>query len=258
MPNRVLREGILTSDRVNAIASDPRCEVFYRRLFGVVDDFGRYVGNAALLRAALYPLMIESVSERQIEQHLAACEAAGLLIRYEVRGKSYLELRDFNQRLRLMRSKYPPPPDDEHIPVNGLSSDGELLPYVGLNPNQKMNLETDETLCASGDARVSDPVLISTKKQRQIEWFGEWWSVYWLKKSRKRALEAFCRLVKNQEMFERVMDATKAQSPEMLGKEERHRPHGATWLNGHRWEDEVAMSKTEEIISRLEKKQDVA
>lgn len=35
------------------------------------------------------------------------------------------------------------------------------------------------------------------------------------------------------------MAATRAQKPEMMQREEKHRPHGATWLNGERWEDET-------------------
>ncbi len=46
MPNRVIREGILNSQRVNKL-TEP-AELFYRRLMSVVDDFGRFctlVGN---------------------------------------------------------------------------------------------------------------------------------------------------------------------------------------------------------------------
>ena len=38
MHNRMIRGGILTSDRVDQIAGDPECEVFYRRLLNVTDD----------------------------------------------------------------------------------------------------------------------------------------------------------------------------------------------------------------------------
>jgi hypothetical protein len=33
------------------------------------------------------------------------------------------------------------------------------------------------------------------------------------------------------------MEATRAQSAEMLSREPRHRPYGATWLTGERWTD---------------------
>ncbi len=39
MPNRIIREGILTSEAVNSLSWE--AEVFFRRLLSVVDDFGR-------------------------------------------------------------------------------------------------------------------------------------------------------------------------------------------------------------------------
>jgi hypothetical protein len=38
------------------------------------------------------------------------------------------------------------------------------------------------------------------------------------------------------------MRATRAQKPEMLMRDAHHRPHGATWLNGERWEDETEIT----------------
>ena len=40
MPNRILRDGILMSPRVNVLSSE--AELFYRRLMSVVDDYGRF------------------------------------------------------------------------------------------------------------------------------------------------------------------------------------------------------------------------
>lgn len=127
-----------------------------------------------------------------------------------------------------------------------------------------------KTLCASGDAWMADsphipsinePAFSTTEvdaafpvekppdaprneKRRlsaqQEAWFQEWWAAYWLKKSRKRACEAFRRHVRTEARFRQVMDATRAQTPEMLSREPHHRPHGATWLNGERWEDDTA------------------
>lgn len=105
MPNRMLREGILTSERVNAL--DWEAEVFYRRLMSVVDDFGRYSAHPALLRAALYPLKLEIVRDATIERLLKIVEQASLVRVYEVESKRYVELLDFKQQVRAKTSKYP-------------------------------------------------------------------------------------------------------------------------------------------------------
>lgn len=109
MPSRILREGILTSERVNLLGWE--AEVFYRRLMSVVDDYGRFHAHPALLRAALYPLKLESVGEAAMERLLADVEQAGLVRMYEMGGKRYLEMQDFRQQVRAKESKYPRPPD---------------------------------------------------------------------------------------------------------------------------------------------------
>lgn len=114
MPTRVIREGILTSERVNALSE--RAEVFYRRLMSVVDDYGRFSANPSLLRAACYPLKLDSVKEDSIKKHLAEAEGAGLIVLYTVAGKAYLELQDFGQRIQ-SKSKFPGP--DEAVPDSG-------------------------------------------------------------------------------------------------------------------------------------------
>jgi hypothetical protein len=107
MPNRILREGILTSERIERL--DWAEEVFYRRVMSVVDDYGRYYARPALLRSACYPLHLDRVTEADIQTWLSACEQAGLIHVYEVDGKRYLELLDFRQQLRAKVCKYPDP-----------------------------------------------------------------------------------------------------------------------------------------------------
>lgn len=106
MPTRMLREGILTSERVNSLSD--RAELFYRRLMSVVDDYGRYTANPTLLRAACYPLKLDAVKEDSIKKHLAEAAGAGLIVLYTVGGKEYLEIQDFGQRIQ-SKSKFPAP-----------------------------------------------------------------------------------------------------------------------------------------------------
>jgi len=109
MPTRILREGILSSERVDKIAGEPPVEVTYRRLLSVADDFGRFSAHPSLVRAAIYPLRLDQYTDAQISDHLIRCEGAGLIRLYEVEDKGYLEVLNFNQRTRAMRSKYPSP-----------------------------------------------------------------------------------------------------------------------------------------------------
>lgn len=130
MPNRYLREGILTSERVNKLA--PHAEVFYRRLMSVVDDYGRFEANPKLLRASCYPLRVDEVREADISRWLTEVESAGLIALYAANGKNYLELLGLGEP-RAKSSKYPdrfarentcahvnanaPPPPSPSVPI---------------------------------------------------------------------------------------------------------------------------------------------
>lgn len=114
MPSRILREGILSSDRVNSLSV--AAEVFYRRLMSVVDDFGRFDGRPSLLRVSCYPLRVDAVREADLSRWIAECVKAGLLVLYAVDGKHYLEIQDFKQQTRA-KSKYPPPSSGQVLSV---------------------------------------------------------------------------------------------------------------------------------------------
>lgn len=108
MPNRILRQGILTSPRIAKLGWPE--EVFYRRLHSVVDDFGRYYADSGLLRAACYPRQLNKVSDPDIGKWLRACVDAALVRVYPAQdGESYLEVLDFGQQVRAKKSTFPDP-----------------------------------------------------------------------------------------------------------------------------------------------------
>lgn len=111
MPDRIVRAGILTSDPVNELSWG--AEVFYRRMLSVVDDYGRYDGRAPLLRAHLYPLKIDKVSEADVGKWLTECVTAGLVSLYRVALRPYVEVVKFGQRVRADKSKWPAPSDSD-------------------------------------------------------------------------------------------------------------------------------------------------
>lgn len=126
MPSRIIRDGILTSERINALS--PLAELFYRRLMSVADDHGRYSANLTQLRAYCYPLKLDSVKEDSIRKHLAECIGAGLIVPYTVEGKHYIQMLDFGQRVQA-KSKFPDPPDvtPDSTVVHGESPDKTAL-----------------------------------------------------------------------------------------------------------------------------------
>lgn len=105
MPNRIIRDGILSSEAVCSLAWPE--EVFYRRLMSVADDHGRFHTSPKLLRAACYPLQHDKVSDSDIGKWITACVTAGLVRVYPAPdGKRYLEIVKFGQQVR-SKSRFP-------------------------------------------------------------------------------------------------------------------------------------------------------
>lgn len=112
MPNRIIREAILSSEKMASLGWPE--EVFYRRLMSIVDDYGRYEASHQLLRSRCYPLQTDAVRVTDISRWMAACQTAGLILCYAVQGKQYLEISNFQQQQRTA-SKYPAPLSPEII-----------------------------------------------------------------------------------------------------------------------------------------------
>lgn len=110
MPIRLIRDGILTSQRVNQLT--PEEEIFFRRLMSHVDDYGLAEAHLGLLRAALYPLRLDRVREAQIAKWLQRCAEVGVIGLYEVDGVAYLQIINFKQQTR-SKPKHPLPTDEQ-------------------------------------------------------------------------------------------------------------------------------------------------
>lgn len=209
MPNRIVREGIITSEPVNQLGWPE--EVFYRRLLSVVDDYGRFSGNPTLLRAACYPLQIDKVGNRDIGKWLTECVRAGLVKAYTVHRKEYIEVVKFGQQVRAKSSKYPDPPgicvaDDTHV-----ISTGEQLVADA-------HLDVDVFGVANGRSR-----------------FLDFWHGYPRKVGKGAAEKAWDKIHPDDSLAEKILAAVSAQQ---WSPDTRFIPHPSTWLNEKRWEDE--------------------
>ena len=80
--------------------------MFLRRLFNRVDDYGRISASTQILRASLFPLQLERVSEKKVEGLLVDLEKAGLIGIYQVDSKKFLQVAKWEQG-RAKASRYP-------------------------------------------------------------------------------------------------------------------------------------------------------
>ena len=107
MPTRYLKQGICDSDSINALSDSAEC-LFYRLLV-TADDYGRADGRPLVVKSKCYPIK-ESVTVKSIEKCLSELEQHGVIVRYEVDGKPYLQLQKWDSKPRAGKSKFPQPP----------------------------------------------------------------------------------------------------------------------------------------------------
>jgi hypothetical protein len=106
MANRILRDWT-DSDKINNLSV--HAERFFTRLIMKVDDYGRFFSDPRLLKANLFPLLLDSIREADVTRWMAECQKAGLIVIYEIKGKGYLQIEVFKQTLRQKKERYPGP-----------------------------------------------------------------------------------------------------------------------------------------------------
>lgn len=112
MPNRMLRDWT-NSEKVNSLSV--HAERFFTRLIMKADDYGCFYADARLLKANLFPFLLDTIREADLLRWMAECQKAGLIVLYESSNKQYLQIAEFNQRLRQKTQKFPLPTNDSSM-----------------------------------------------------------------------------------------------------------------------------------------------
>lgn len=124
MPNRYVREAAIDSRAVNSLSWV--AEAFWRRLINKVDDFGRFSADVQILRGELFKRKLDQVREADLPRLLAECEKAGLLFVYQIDGKPFLVMNQW-ERGRAKRSQYPEPPPEVCLRLQTFVYTGEQM-----------------------------------------------------------------------------------------------------------------------------------
>lgn len=249
MPNRILREGILSSEPVCSLSW--AAEVFYRRLMSKVDDHGRFDASPKLLRSGLYPLQIDKVSDADIGKWLTQVVEAGLVSVYPAAdGKRYLELLKFGQQVR-SKSKYPGPVD-----VQASAGDGAALERAG-NADPPLAPASN---CSQVPADAHLGVFVSgdvfgdvSPKPPPGDLFEVFWAAYPRKTGKDAARRAFDKRKPTQALVQQMVRAIEAQRQSEQWRRDggQYIPNPATWINQGRWMDELPGSEAPGVAGAL-------
>lgn len=141
MPNRILKETIRTSKKLNQLSNfEFRLWV---NLITYVDDFGRGDGNLDIIKGFVMPLR-RDVTIKNIQDALTHMESIGLIDLYKVDGEPFLCFPNWSehQRIQNKKSKYPAPYGDSRkstVTHGEISSESNPIQYES-NPNPNPNI----------------------------------------------------------------------------------------------------------------------
>lgn len=179
MPDRLVRDSILDSDRVNSLSFG--AEILYRRIMSIADDYGRYEARITALKGKCYPVRPnDDITNDMVAGWFDELVGAGLIRCYTIAGKDYLEIQNFRQRLRSMKGKFPPPPwfdsnlhaDDSRMSDNGQSSaveeKGREVGREEKRREEKGSMGADALAPASPPPPASEPSRKLREKQRAM------------------------------------------------------------------------------------------
>lgn len=228
MPSRLIREGILTSDRVNEL--DAAAEVFYRRLMSKVDDHGLFDARPSVLRSSLYPLRVDRVREADITRWIAACEKAGVIALYVHDGKPYGQMVDTRWSVR-SEPKHPMPPW------------GNEAPPERQEPSSENTCKQVQTV-ANLDVVVVEDDKKHTSASPPGSRFDEFWGT-WPQSARKVG-KAKCLDHWKRHKLDDLADQIIAHVRIMKNTSQwqtGYEPAPMTYLNGKRWLDGVPVER---------------
>lgn len=107
MPNRVLRDELITSERWWSVS--PEASRLWVSIFLSCDDLGRCPGSAFTVRTKY---MAGTCNSERCEKLVAELMDVDLIRVYQVEAVRYFFVPRFRQFVRYTRSKYPAPPNE--------------------------------------------------------------------------------------------------------------------------------------------------
>lgn len=163
MPNRIIKDTIRTSKKINALTDFQfRLWVY---LITYVDDYGRGSADPEIIKGFVFPRR-KKVNETDIKDALAALASTGCISLYDIDGESYFCFPSWgeHQRIQTKRSKFPEPPilPESHL----FAAEDDTLQKITVDhrekpPESESESESEKTLSSTPKAGA-EPCDVST------------------------------------------------------------------------------------------------
>ena len=224
MPNRLIKETIRTSKKVNALPDS-----LYRiwtYLITYVDDYGRGSADPEILKGYVFTRR-KNISEEQIPRILQELANRGMITLYEVDGEPFFYFPNWeqHQQVRAKKSKFPAP----EINGNQTISNDSTCARNPIQSNTESNPESNPSFMCVTRARARE----------KDDGFEEFWNAYPRKVGGKiqQAYMEYIHVTEDLGIDPQVLiAAAKAQGRTVTSETMRYFPSAENWLMNRGWE----------------------
>ena len=118
-------------------------------------------------------------------------------------------------------------------------------------PDKDIDIDIPPISPTGGNGSDDKPKKTKPKRDDAVldQLFEAFWKEYPRKIAKQKARESFYRINPDQQLTQKMIDAVIAQRQTEQWKRDKGRfvPHPTTWLNQHRWEDQLTVEVSDEI-----------
>lgn len=236
MRQRMIKPDFIDDEITNGAFSFP-ARLAYIYSWMMADDEGRLRGSISYLRTRLFPY------DEQIDMNAIKGELirAGKWVCYQVHGQDYMFIPKFKEYQTINRPQPSsiPSPNNAELCVNSVNNHGVFSEHSLPNIREVNIREEKSTRRALRTAAAG-----AAESDLDAFFDEQFWPLYPKKASKATARKALARINPNAELQDRIIRAVNQQRTSRQWRDDngRYIPHAATWLNGHRWEDESNVS----------------
>lgn len=198
------------------------------------DDAGRARADSRMLASLLFPYDDDAVG--MIDRWLSELENENCIVRYEVEGKNYVQIVNWDHQKidHKSASKFPSPPEKRVKTKRKSREDNASVREPSFLPLEPSPLDQGSRIKEG----IKDQVPVPPRATR-AEFDEDFWPIYPRKVGVAAALKAFTKARKTAEL-PAILDGVRRYAASRAGQDEQYTAHAATWLNQERWKDGAA------------------
>ena len=245
MPNRILRENIRYSQKAGNL-TDREFRLFIM-LLTVADDFGRYHGDPQIIRSACYTY--GTMTSAKVEETRDALRDKGMIDVYNGPNgdnHQYVQIAQFDQRLRAMKSKYPKNEDARSSARDGTHTAARVGGGGGVGGGVGGGGDKDKI------EKVKDPGSKQPRSFLVAEFDDKVWPEYPKKQGKAAALEDYIKARRSGTSMDTIRAGVNAYVNHIKasGTEAKYVKQGSSWFHQQSWLDDYSTPGTGRQLRR--------